>query len=202
MFFRFIFFLLFLILLGCVPYGEEQECFDVDRFVSLNFLTTDNIDSIHFYLNNQQVCYGNMGSFHETLICKKSSENEYLSAEKVGENVGQCDTSANEPIWKGFHCFLGKPSDKIKIDSFNIDLKIYNPEGSAKIKIAQILSGGNIINIVSDRDSLQWFGYDDNPIRPFFDEFNSPSSSKRMGCFDGYCVATLPMVEKEVCYDK
>lgn len=37
---------------------------------------------------------------------------------------------------------------------------------------------------------------------PFSDNFKSPASSNRVGCYDGYCVAMLPMVDKDVCYDK
>ena len=70
------------------------------------------------------------------------------------------------------------------------------------ISIDKPFSSNNMINIIPESDTAEWFGYKENPIRPFFDVFDSPASSNRAGCYDGYCVATLPMADNDFCYDK
>ena len=36
--------------------------------------------------------------------------------------------------------------------------------------------------------------------RPKHEAFESPAKSDRMGCFDDYCVAMIPIEAKEFCY--
>ena len=70
------------------------------------------------------------------------------------------------------------------------------------INTSQVILGGRHINIIPETDTTKWFGYDQNPIRPYFDEFNTPALSMRMGCNDNYCMVALPMTQKEICRDK
>lgn len=44
----------------------------------------------------------------------------------------------------------------------------------------------------------KWFSYKDNHTKPEHEAFVNPALSNRMGCFDGYCVATLPMMIKKI----
>ena len=118
-----LFFMVIGILLGCPT--EELECTDSNNFVSLNVLTTDNVDSIHFFLNKKQVCHSNIGVFHNILICEDSSAKGYLSAIMADDAPDECDTPNKKLIWKGFHCFIGNSSDHVDIDSSILSLEIF-----------------------------------------------------------------------------
>ena len=185
-----LFFMVIGVFLGCPT--EELECTDSNNFVNLNVLTTDNVDSIHF----------NIGVFHNILICEDSSAKGYLSAIMADDAPDECDTPNKKLIWKGFHCFIGNSSDHVDIDSSILSLEIFSSAGSSMINTSQVILGGRHINIIPETDTTKWFGYDQNPIRPYFDEFNTPALSMRMGCNNNYCMAALPMTQKEICRDK
>ena len=195
-----LFFMVIGVFLGCPT--EELECTDSNNFVNLNVLTTDNVDSIHFFLNKKQVCHSNIGVFHNILICEDSSAKGYLSAIMADDAPDECDTPNKKLIWKGFHCFIGNSSDHVDIDSSILSLEIFSSAGSSMINTSQVILGGRHINIIPETDTTKWFGHDQNPIRPYFDEFNTPALSMRMGCNNNYCMAALPMTQKEICRDK
>ena len=72
---------------GC--YDGEMECYDSNRFVSLNFLTTDEFDSIQLYLNEKHICYGDVGVYYEQIICQDTGR--FLVATVVSEaDVDKC----------------------------------------------------------------------------------------------------------------
>lgn len=184
---------------GC--YDGEMECYDSNRFVSLNFLTTDEFDSIQLYLNEKHICYGDVGVYYEQIICQDTGR--FLVATVVSEaDVDKCVLSEENPIWYGFHCFVGKPSDGIDVNSAKIRAQIFYKDEKSWIETPLNTWGGNYVNVIAESDTTRWFTYDKNPVRPYFDDYDSPSSSNRVGCYDGYCVATLPMADKDVCYDK
>lgn len=198
-----IFFILTTAICGlfCGCYDGETECYDSSQFVSLNFLTTDEFDSIQLYLNEKHICYGDVGVYYEQIICQNSEW--FLTASIASEaDIDKCVLSEKNPIWYGFHCFVGMPSDGIGVNSAKIRAQIFYKDENNWIEIPLNAWGGNYVNVIAESDTAQWFAYDENPVRPYFDDYDSPASSNRAGCYDGYCVATLPMTDKDVCYDK
>ena len=187
--------------LFCGCYDGETECYDSRKFVSLNFLTTDGFDSIYFYLNENRVCYENIGVYYDWVLCRQDS-NQFLTAMEVSESdISKCISSDEDPIWKGFHCFIGEPSDRVDVGIAKMRAQIFYKNEITWMETPLKSWGGDYVNIVAEHDTSRWFAYNDNPIRPYFDEFRSPASSNRAGCYDGYCVATLPIVKEEFCFD-
>ena len=78
---------------------------------------------------------------------------------------------------------------------------IYGSEIEQKIDISEFISGGQITNIITEKDTVNWFSQDENFVVPYFSDYKSPLLSIRLGCRDGYCFATLPITESEFCYD-
>ena len=213
-------------------YDGRFECFDSKEYVSVSFMSTSNVDSVQFYLNEQRICYGNTGVDEKYVMCKDSTEkipffvlpsseiipdscvlredrwicqksSDFLSVMYPTEiNLDNCVLSEEYPIWNGFHCLVGGPFGTINVDSGELSVHIFSQENRIKIKSSLISFAGNQINIIPEQDTTKWFSYVDNPIKPGHEAFESPATSNRMGCFDGYCVATLPMVEKVACRDK
>ena len=167
---------------GCYE-GIETKCYDSNRYVFLKIISMTDIDSVHFFLNTRRVCVVGL------------SENKYQcddSTLKVSEN--DC------PVWNVFSCGLG-PLENVDFDSSKMSIEIFIKGDINNIETDFTVIGGNYINVIPEQDTAEWFGYEENPIRPFFDVFDSPASSNRGGCYDGYCVATLPIVKEEFCYD-
>lgn len=54
-----------------------------------------------------------------------------------------------------------------------------------------------------EQDSAQWLNHTHNVVDDvFFAYLDLAGSWLWEGCSDGFCVATIPMREKEACYDK
>ena len=92
--------------------------------------------------------------------------------------------------------------ENVDFDSSKMSIEVFIKGDINNIETDFTVIGGNYINVIPEQDTAEGFGYEENPIRPFFDVFDSPASSNRAGCYDGYCVATVPIVEEEYCYDK
>ena len=153
--------------------GIETKCYDSDQYVFLRVISMTDIDSVHFILNNQRVC--------EVGLSKK----EYLC------NEDDC------PVWNAFSCGLG-PLENIDFDSSKLSIEIFINGEVNKIETDFIVMGGNNINAIPEQDSAKWFSYKENPLGQIY---GSPKMSNRMGCFDSYCVTTLPIEKEEFCYD-
>jgi len=157
---------------GCHE-GIETKCYDSDQYVFLRIISTTHIDSAHFILNNQRVCEGGL------------SKKEYLC------NEDDC------PVWDVFSCGLG-PLENVDFDSSKMSIEIFIKGDINNIETDFTVIGGNDINVIPEQDSAKWFSYKENPLGQIY---GSPQLSKRAGCYDGYCVATLPIVKEEFCYD-
>lgn len=183
---------------GC---SEESECSDSRRFLGLSILSSSDIDSVQFYLNNQRICYGNTGTRQKMVLCKDSTESEYFKLIFfAGENLENCTVSEDNLIWYGFDCLVGGNSDSVDVDSSELSVKVFLGDSVKKIKTEMLVLGGRQLNIIPEKDTAKWFNYQDNPARPKHEAFESPAKSDRMGCFDDYCVAMIPIEAKEFCY--
>ena len=157
---------------GCHE-GIETKCYDSDQYVFLRIISTTHIDSAHFILNNQRVCEGGL------------SKKEYLC------NEDDC------PVWDVFSCGLG-PLENVDFDSSKMSIEVFIKGDINRIETDFTVMGGNNINVIPEQDSTKWFSYKENPLGQIY---GSPQLSNRVGCYDGYCVATLPIVKEEFCYD-
>ncbi|MBQ3716018.1 MAG: hypothetical protein II892_10670 [Fibrobacter sp.] len=201
MFSRFIYFSLFIVLLGCAPYEDpsETECFDSDDFLSIRLITTANIDSVQFYLNEQYVCQGQTNASQKIILCNDSTKRAPVYIQPTSQKISDhCVVSESYPIWNVFLCGI-TPFDDVKPNSNELGIQIFSNDTTTHIKTGLITTGRTRINIVPEQDTTKWFSYDENPIDV---TLHSSDMSKRMGCFEGYCVTTLPMTEKEFCYEK
>ena len=175
----FVIVLISLLFFGCYE-GVKTECYDSNRYVFLKIISMTDIDSVHFFLNNRRVCVVGL------------SENKYQcddSTLKVSEN--DC------PVWNVFSCGLG-PLENVDFDSSKMSIEVFIKGDINRIETDFTVMGGNNINVIPEQDSTKWFSYKENPLGQIY---GSPQLSNRVGCYDGYCVATLPIVKEEFCYD-
>lgn len=185
--------------LGCYE-GGDIECFDSSHFVSINVFTSKKVDSVDFYINKELKCQLNSPQLY-----LKEMSDDYYRAESIVSNIEEknlCDSLEKKQSWYSYHCFLSENRDKININSFEMKAVVYEEDGVNEVKIKKIFSGGNIVNIIPERDTIKWFGFNSCPLIPDSENCKTPALSVRSGCYDGYCVATLPMLKTDYCYDK
>ena len=84
------------------------------------------------------------------------------------------------------------------------DLAILLSESKVEMNAVQIKinTSTQIFESIKEISSLAGNELGDEEILSYFDDYESPAASNRVGCHDGYCIATLPMADKDVCYDK
>ncbi|MBQ3778501.1 MAG: hypothetical protein II835_10585 [Fibrobacter sp.] len=188
---------------GC--YEDDGICYDSKRFVSLSIVSTSNIDSVQFFLNNQRICIGNTGIDQKMVICKDKSRetSDAMILMLLSEvDLNNCDLSEEYPMWTGFDCLVNGAFDTVKVDSSKLGVNVFSNGRKTIIETDFVVSGGLQVNVIPEQDTTRWFGYKENPAIPQHEAFENPTKSNRNGCFEGYCVATFPIVRKEVCYDK
>jgi len=201
--FLFLCFIVSFLFVSCLP-DEESICFDSKEFVAVSFISTSNVDSMDVYLNDELICH----STNKQLYVKSANEDFFYnimiaeSSSYLYKDDTLCSPYENCPSWNGLDCFERKLNIDEDTISLNLTLHIFNVEKKDELNIKMSFSRGNQINIILEQDTTKWFSYVDNPTWPEHEAFVSPAASNRMGCFDGYCVATLPMKIKEYCYDK
>ncbi|WP_295070956.1 hypothetical protein [uncultured Fibrobacter sp.] len=189
--------------LGC--YEDDGICYDSKRFVSLSIVSTSNIDSVQFFLNNQRICIGNTGIDQKMVICKDKSRetSDAMILMLLSEvDLNNCDRSEEYPMWTGFDCLVNGAFDTVKVDSSKLGVNVFSNGRKTIIETDFVVSGGLQVNVIPEQDTTRWFGYKENPAIPQHEAFENPAKSNRNGCFEGYCVATFPIARKEVCYDK
>jgi len=185
-------------------YDGRFECIDSKEFVSINLMSTSNVDSMDVYLNDELICHSTYKELYVKLANEDFFSNVLIaeSSSYLYKDVILCTPYENCPSWKSLGCFERKLNIDEDTISLNLTLHIFNVEKKDELNIRMSFPRGNQINIIPEQDTTKWFSYVDNPIKPGHEAFVSPATSNRMGCFDGYCVATLPMERKEFCYDK
>lgn len=191
---KIIFFVICVFFLGCT---DPMECSESNRYVGINVISTDNIDSIHFFINKRKIC----SASQVMMLCKESSKTNEMYAVDGDEEKNRC-VGEDYLEWRVYHCYVGEIFGVDDVDSSALGIDLFTSANKISINFPQFVMGGLYINVISVGDTAKWFGYDENPVKPYFDDFKAPSLSTRKGCSDGFCLATIPMPQRDVCHDK
>ena len=178
---------------SCIP-DEESICFPLNR---IYFRTTFKIDSVQFFLNNEQICFQevsiNKGFFIEYTICQTSVDSGFLSTLPYNKDaIDNCLVSDDFPILTIFKCFIDEGRLKKTLDSSKLSLHVFSENVKKSIESKITIQSGLHYDIIAKEDTAKWYSYTQETLRYYFN----------YDCFDGYCVVTLPMVEKVACRDK
>ena len=198
---------------GC--YDGETECFPPGARFYHN--STLDVDSVQFYLDDERICYEQLivedgictncpkikGNLFENIMCQNSVDDESYSFFSFGdEYINNCVATEDFPIWRAFDCSINEKLYKKSIDSLKLTMHVFLKNESKKIELGIKIADGNHYNIIAEQDTALWYSYTSVTMRDYFDYYGPASAWKRSGCYDGYCVAILPMAEKDVCYDE
>ena len=198
------------ILLGCDYDGTE--CFPNLR---INFMSTSDVDSVQFYLNGEQVCFtrpvfdplcencadAKGGVVVGHILCEFSRDEGYVYLSRDEESTKRCARSDGSAIWVTYECHINENNYGKPLDSLTLTLRILSKENT-DVRVMPLLQSGNHYNIIADKDTAQWYSYTKESMSDYFSYYGPPSTWQRIGCFDVFCIAKLPMSNKDVCYDK
>ncbi|MDO5577616.1 MAG: hypothetical protein Q4F84_11120 [Fibrobacter sp.] len=182
------------IFVGC---GEEYVCIESSHFVLLSTISTSDVDSVRFYLNDQRVCYEEANQ--KWVMCKAAVDNYsglMILKELFDTNYENCSISQENPKWTGFACTV---QDSVDIDSTRLSIWIYSKGTINKINPTFNIFGGQQINVIPEQDTLKWFSFSENPALMGHEAYESPAETERLGCFDGFCFTLMPAVVKSYC---
>ncbi len=212
-----VFFLLFVavaVLLGCNSYDGKYECFPNIR---INYMTRSDVDSVQIYLNDTRICYekpvvvggkcencseAKGGFLEEQILCKTSKDEGYVFLSREKKNIEQCVQSENINVWVVYECVLNEKNYGKSLDLLSLKLIDFSQKEENVVHVGVDLRSGNHYNVMPEQDTTEWYSYTQNSMRNYYDYYGPQEAWQRIGCFNGFCVASLPMVDKEVCYDK
>ena len=185
--------------LFCGCYDGETECFPV---VSLNIITSERIDSVQFYLNDERVCVGGKGFLSSDEICHSSLSADHFVG--LSRDSNKCLSSEEYLSWTNLECFIDEKEYKRSLSSFNLTLDIFSDKGKQKIEMNMTYHSKKHYIIISEQDTTKWYSYSEQSTEYIYNYYGSESTWERMGCYEGYCVAMKPYSDilKENCYDK
>src|SRR5690554_204384 len=206
-------FIALFLFVSCIP-DEEYECFPAAR---ISFNSTSKIDSVHFFLNNEQICFQEAiinndrcenceklkGVPSKSIYCQTSVDSGFLSTLPYNQNaVDVCLVSDDFPIWTTYECTINEKLYGKTLDSSILSLHLFSENVIKSIESKITIQSGAQYNVIAEEDTAKWYSHTQETLKYYFDYYGPPEGWERKDCFDGYCVATLPMVEKVACRDK
>lgn len=183
------------VLVGCFFYDDGLlSCEDSDDFIVVSVISPTYIDSVNIFADGE-------------LLYHRSYNALYLK-----ENRGQYyysylsnDSTIPKSCLQVFCDTLRVLGCRIRFEGGQkaVNLQIYQSKIETEIDVKKIMNeGGVYINIIPEQDSTVWFSYTYNPTIYSVENFNSPATSTRLGCFNEYCFASLPMLKRQFCKEE
>lgn len=219
-------------MIACAYGTEDDVCYDSKRFLDIGMISMSKIDSAQLFLNGRRVCVGETNSDRGIIACRDSSvrnpvsrlaisgeipdnctpqkgaeghwdclePSDYLEWKPYGD-IENCEVTEEYPMWFAMNCYVGGRSDSIDVSSSKLSMNVFVGGQETKIETGLTVSGATHITIVPESDTTKWFSYSDSPV-PVGDMYRFPASSSRLGCFEGYCVLSREVLQKEYCFVK
>jgi len=188
---------------SCIP-DEESICFPLNR---IYFRTTFKIDSVHFFLNNEQICFQevsiNKGFFIEYTICQTSVDSGFLSTLPYNKDaIDNCLVSDDFPIWTIYECNINEREYGKTLDSSKLTLHLFSEDTKKSIESKITIQSGAQYNIIAEKDTAKWYSHTEETIRDYNEYHRLILGWNRIGCFNDFCIGEKALPSREACYSK
>ena len=198
-------FIVAFLFVSCIP-GEESICFPENL---IYFRTTSKIDSVHFFLNNEQICFQEVimnngrcknckeikGIFIEYTICQTSVDSGFLSTLPYNQNaVDVCLVSDDFPIWTTYECTINEKLYGKTLDSSILSLHLFSENVIKSIESKITIQSGAQYNVIAEEDTAKWYSHTQETIDIL--KWNT------IGCFNDFCIGEKALPSREACYSK
>ncbi|NLB63815.1 MAG: hypothetical protein GX801_06885 [Fibrobacter sp.] len=206
----------FIAILWLTSCGEQYECYPASR---ISFLSTAHVDSVHFFLNEERICYEER-TFNDQGWCENCDIARGIRYEGVachvldgvGNNIlktysidyiEKCREQKESCIWNAFNCKIDEKLFGKSLDSKMLKLVVYS--GTEEVNITQIaFNSKNHYYIMPEVDGENCFNFPlYQPIEGYSNEYGTLDYFSRANCANGYCMSLNdPFIYREVCYEK
>ncbi|NLB63814.1 MAG: hypothetical protein GX801_06880 [Fibrobacter sp.] len=196
--------------------GEPLECYPASR---ISFLSTAHVDSVHFFLNEERICYEERtffpdggwcanceeikGIHYEGIACFVKDANA-LSGPKIYsiEYIEICRTQQEFCIWNAFSCDINEKQFGKSLDSKMLKLVVYS--GAEEVNITQVaFNSKNHYYIMPEVDGENCFNFSEETVIGLSNVYRTPDYFSTANCANGYCVSLNErFYDPKVCYSK
>ena len=181
---------------GCYE-GGDIECFST---VELDYISSVGVDSVHFYINDEQVCVGEKGVFSNKKICAASIMQDSINGTLY--DSANCFRTEGYYSWDISECFVSERNYGESLNDFRLTLRVFYEQEEKNIGMDMAYHSKNRYIIVSEQDTTRWLA--ERSLGAYILNKYTFYDWKRVGCFDGFCVSTLPLSSSKAsqCYDR
>src|SRR5574344_795494 len=189
---RLFLFVLMFMLVSCLETADPDVCgnyINTNQITAVSVISTTQINGVKAYTDNKVLCE----NVNELLYRKKKDEQFYHYS------YNEEDVNPEYEDWfVELGCYVKHDAD---IENKSVFFQFEENGKLNVLNIDSLLIGKTNVFAISERDTAWLFSYrsslsvDDDPDHNF-------TNSSRMGCRDGYCFVSLPMREKELCFDR
>ena len=181
---------------GCYE-GGDYECFST---VELNFISSVGVDSVHFYINDEQVCVGEKGVFSNKKICAASIMQDSINDALY--DTSNCFRTEGYYLWDISECFVSERNFGKSLNEFRLSLRAFYEQEEKNIGMDMAYHSKNRYIIISEQDTTRWLA--DRSLAGYVYNQYTFYDWEREGCFDDLCVSSLPLSSSKAsqCYDR
>ena len=179
------------VFVSCLETADPNvtTCINTNQIAGIGVISTTRVKKLTVYADAETLCSND----YELLYVKKKNEQFYHLS-----NIDSITNFKQDDWFVSMGCYIKYHDD---MNNKKNVLYILKGEEEIELNIDGLLEGEADLTIISERDTAWLFSYrtslmvNGNPYYNF-------SVSSRMGCRDGYCFVSLPITEKELCFDK
>lgn len=187
---RFFIFLFILTLSSCLETEDPNkvDCIDTNQITAISVISRKHIKEIKVFIENDTLCKSNS----ELLYVKKLNKQYYHYSY---ENCTSCSESNDWFVRMG--CYIKQTKE---IENGQVYLLLDQNEEPTILKINDLAFPKSIITLVSELDTSWLFSHEENMTINKEPDYNFFISS-HLGCYNDYCLVSLPISQNEFCFD-
>ena len=168
---------------------DTYNCIDSNQVAAISVISTTQVSDVRAYTDEKILCKSNT-----ELFFKKNKDDQFYHYSYNDEEVD----SEYEDWFVKLGCYI---KHNASLKSKDVFFQIKKANQLDEIKVDSLLKGKEHIFVISEQDTAWLFSFEISLLNDGDPDYNFSISSK-LGCHGGYCFVTLPISEKEFCFDK
>lgn len=162
-------------------------CFDTNQIVGIGVISKTRVEEVKVYTVDNILCESNHGLFFR----KNKDEKLYRYSSDTTVNSEQDDWFFSIGCWY---------YDE-EMENKQVAFQITKDDGINVLDLEGFLVGKTNVFVILEQDTAWLFSYSGSMVNDGGSSYNF-SPSTRMGCRGGYCFVSLPIWEREVCFEE
>ncbi len=177
-------------LASCLETEDPDGCdnyMDTNQITIISIISTTQVKVVKAYAGDSILCE----SISELLFRKSQEEHFY----HYSSNEEKID-SEHEDWFLKLGCYIKHNASSF--EDKHVIFQIWKDDVLKELDIDSLLIGKRQVFAVAEQDTAWLFSYESSLLADGNQDYNF-SISSRMGCHNGYCFVSLPIIEKALC---